>query len=183
MWHAIIESCVLPRNVRGIFFDAEGTLWYPKVSGAVEQFWRHPTVDRALELFQVEPDLAETLAALRRSGIPLIVVSKHVQPLLEQLLEAFKLRGYFDSVLVASDKAAAIQRFVTEHRLDPILMIGDTPEVDVTPVRRSGFAAVLVDRAGRAFSAQPTVPRLSLVPALLGLQAWPPKTGLVSSEV
>jgi FMN phosphatase YigB (HAD superfamily) len=131
-----------------VFFDAEGTLWVTRSNFSTNDYWKDPGLGSARRVFEVDPDASEVLRKLRTHGIRTVVVSRHVAPLLNELLDHFGLRDLFDEVLVVWDKAAAIQQYLGSHGLDAsqAAMVGDTLEVDVLPAASIGVSSYLIDR-------------------------------------
>lgn len=136
------------RRLTHVFFDAEGTLWVPRPGRSFAEFWDDPDPARAVEIFEPTPHLAETLDALQRRGLRLVVVSLHDVHVLPRLLQGFGIADRFDDVLVNGHKGARILQWLADHGLGPenAVMVGDRPDLDIDPVEAFGVPAVLLDR-------------------------------------
>ena len=152
--HCQIEMAKGSRGFDYVFLDAEGTIYIPRAGKSCERFWSEgdQTLDRALTYFKPVENVQDILERIRRAGIKLVVVSKHRPRLLFGILDKFSLLNLFQDVLVGEDKGDLIASYLEERGLSKarVLMVGDTPSLDVEPVRRAGIRAVLIsqDRDG-----------------------------------
>ncbi len=137
-----------------VFFDAEGTLYLPKLGHSYREFWEggEPTLERAARIFQLDPDAPGVLRALRRQGVRLVVASKHREALLRSMLIHFGIWHLFDAVLVGDEKGVLVADYLRERglRKDDAVMIGDRPHLDVHPVEAAGVRAYLLRREHNA---------------------------------
>lgn len=141
-------GAVPPGTIRVVFFDAEGTLWGPRPGRTMKEFWRRPTREHARMVFQVSANVRSVLGRLKQSGCRLVVLSRHDEKLLPQLLEEFHLSTFFDDVLINGDKGERAIAWLKAQNMTPhnALMVGDREDLDILPLRRVGIHAVLVDR-------------------------------------
>jgi FMN phosphatase YigB (HAD superfamily) len=132
-----------------VFFDAEGTLYGPRGGRTSEEFWdsEERTEERAKRFFTLDPDIPQLLRALKDRGHRLYVLSRNVEQVLFPLMFHFGIREYFDEVVIREDKGRYLDQFKQRRRLaaDQIVMVGDTPELDIRPVRERGFRAIHLD--------------------------------------
>jgi len=136
-----------------VFFDAEGTLYGPREGKTCEEFWNHDerTAERAKEHFALDPDVPRLLQALKDRGHRLYVLSRNVEQVLFPLMSHFGIRKYFDEVVIREDKAKFLVEFRRRKGLaaDQIVMVGDTPELDIRPVKENGIKAIHLDCSGK----------------------------------
>jgi FMN phosphatase YigB (HAD superfamily) len=142
------NSCDGPRRFVHMFFDAEGTLYVPRGRASASEFWSAPSADHAREFFRLDDGVREALETLRRTADTMCIVSWNKKPILDALLEENAIGHIFDDIMLNGDKGRLIRSFLSRRgvRPDMALMIGDTPELDIHPVRRVGVEAILVDR-------------------------------------
>ncbi|MFQ6128202.1 MAG: HAD family hydrolase [Thermoplasmata archaeon] len=137
-----------------IFFDAEGTLYQVRKGKTSEDFWDNgeKTVKRAMEYFELDPGAPALLQALKKQGHRLHILSRNVENVLHPLVSHFDVRRYFDSVVIKNDKAKYLIEFKNREglRKEHIVMVGDTWNLDVVPVGRRGFRALLLDRDSKS---------------------------------
>ncbi len=108
------------------------------------------------EVWHTFPGVEETLADLRRRGLPLAIISNW-DSRLPALLDALGLARFFAVISVSSlegvEKPAApiFRRTVARLGVDPaaVLHVGDSPLEDYEGARRAGLVPVLLDRDGR----------------------------------
>jgi putative hydrolase of the HAD superfamily len=99
-----------------------------------------------------DPDVRPLLAAFRKSGIELGVIS-NFDYRIYAILEALELSRYFDSITISSEAGYAkpspeIFRTALERHAfpaDEALHVGDSEALDVVGARAAGVAVVLVD--------------------------------------
>jgi phosphoglycolate phosphatase-like HAD superfamily hydrolase len=138
-----------PRKFRHLFLDAEGTLYVPKNAKPHWEFWADPSPDAAVEFYELDKGVLETLEALRGQMDSICLVSHNPEPILSALLEKFNIRHFFDEIMLNGDKGKQIAEYLIRHgyRRENALMVGDTPKIDLYPVRRFGVESILVDRS------------------------------------
>lgn len=136
------------RRFKHVFLDAEGTLYVPKNGQSRWAFWYRPSPKEAVEFFELDRGVVETLTKLRSEVDTLCVVSLNSEPVLDAILDTFDIRRFFDEVMVNGDKGKRISRYLEERGLDrtEAVMVGDTPVLDLYPVQKAGIHSVLVDR-------------------------------------
>jgi FMN phosphatase YigB (HAD superfamily) len=78
----------------------------------------------------------------------LCIVSRNSKPILDALLDDFGIRDYFDEVILNGNKGKQIVKYMAERGYDrrDAVMVGDTPMLDLYPVKKAGVEAILVDR-------------------------------------
>lgn len=148
-----------------IFFDGDGTLWYPKTTKrTVKPHWVYTdpaTAKDPLAHLVLTPTARETLEELRARGKQLVLLSTHphepeeAHRLLMQKAEHFQLGSLFDEIHAARPYAASkgeIMRAVLERRgiaKECALMVGDTYDWDFKIARQFGIDAVLIESTYR----------------------------------
>lgn len=152
-----------------VFLDAEGTLYLPKNGKTRHEFWAAPSPARALEFFELEQGVKESLEELRALVDTICLVSRNLPEIIDALLERFGIRHYFDEILLNGDKGTMIADFLdtNDYRLDEAVMVGDMPALDFYPVRRAGIEAVLVDRDYNRWADAPRIAGVRELPARL----------------
>ncbi len=143
-----------PRRFRHIFLDAEGTIYVPRAGRSRWEFWANPSPEAAVDFFELDSGVKEALGTLRERADTMCIVSWNTKPILDAMLDKHGLRGFFDDVLLNGDKGRRIKSYLRKHGLRPedSVMVGDTPVLDLYPVRREGIDAVLVDRDYNKFA-------------------------------
>jgi len=145
-----------------IFFDADGTLWYPKTT----KYEKHPVwvwreygdkINRVRKELELIPTVLETLVKLKKKGIKLIVLStspyppKEANTRIRGNIKHFKLNKIFDEVHGTRDyhesKGEYILEILKKYGLSKkdALMVGDTYEWDYKPAKSKGVDAVLIE--------------------------------------
>lgn len=148
-----------------IFFDGDGTLWYPKTTKrTVKPHWVYTdpkTASDYLSHIVLTPTTRETLEELKSRGKYLVLLSTHphepeeAHRLLIQKVEHFGLDLLFDEIHAARHYIASkgeIMCKVLEQKgiaKEYALMVGDTYEWDYKTARDFGIDAVLIESAYR----------------------------------
>jgi FMN phosphatase YigB (HAD superfamily) len=143
-----------------IFFDGDGTLWYPKKTKYKEgPWWIYKLPGGAKEHNKhliMTPSALSTVKKLRKKGIILVILSTHPhQPrkadaIIEQKIKHFKLDGLFDEIHATRDYHGSKGEFMIEilkRRKIPkskALMVGDSYNWDYRPARNNGVDCLLV---------------------------------------
>lgn len=142
------EDARKSRRFKHVFLDAEGTIYVPHRGRSTWEFWADPSPEHAKDFFRLDEGVAEALDSLRGRVDSLCVVSKNSKPVLDALLSDFGIREYFDEVILNGDKGREISKYLSERGYDhrDAVMVGDTPALDLYPVRKAGIEAILVDR-------------------------------------
>lgn len=143
-----------------IFFDGDGTLWYPKKT----KYTKHPVWlyrDRRFKnhvnhLVMI-PSVLSTLKKLKRMGIITIVLSTHPHPpkeadaIINRKIKHFELDKLFDEVHATREHQGSKGEFIIEilkRRKIPkskALMVGDSYRWDFEPAKNSGIDALLIE--------------------------------------
>lgn len=167
------------QRFRHVFLDAEGTIYVPHRGRSAWEFWADPSPERARDFFRLDEGVAEALGSLRGEVDSLCIVSKNSRPVLDALLDDFGIRGFFDEVMLNGDKGKEIARYLRERGYDrrDALMVGDTPSLDLFPVRKAGIEAVLVDRPYNRWAAAERIKGVRDLPSWLRAAALAEKVG------
>jgi phosphoglycolate phosphatase-like HAD superfamily hydrolase len=136
------------RKFKHVFLDAEGTLYVPKNGKSRWEFWANPSPEAAVEFFELDRGVKESLEQLRSQVDTLCLVSKNPEDILRALLDKFGIRHLFDDIMLNGDKGKQIAQYLSRRglRRDESVMVGDMPVLDLYPVRRLGIESILVDR-------------------------------------
>jgi FMN phosphatase YigB (HAD superfamily) len=134
---------------RVVFLDAEGTLYIPKKGRTFDDFWEggEHTLERAMENFELNDGVKETLNELLKMGHELVVVSLHKEELLEDLLIQLGIRKFFAEVLVNGDKGVEMSKYLEEMNIpkENALIVGDKYDIDIEPAKRVGIRGLLLN--------------------------------------
>ncbi len=146
-----------------IFFDGDGTLWYPKVTKYTEKpHWVYSKYNGADDVHQhlmMIPAVTSTLRKLRKKGIITVVLSTHPHPpkeandLINRKIQHFKLSNLFDEVHATREyhesKGEFIIKILHERGIakSKALMVGDHYHWDYKPARDVGVDALLIQSA------------------------------------
>ena len=148
-----------------VFFDGDGTLWYPKATKyAKKPHWVYTDPATACDPHKhlvLTPTAVQTINRLKRRGILLCVLSAHPHPpeeasrILDAKIRHFQLDGLFDEVHATRPYEMSKGEFMTDilaRRGIPkknALMVGDTYDWDYAPARQKGIDAVLIESSYR----------------------------------
>src|SRR3989344_2912729 len=144
-----------------IFFDGDGTLWYPKKTKRNHPphwIYLHPeTKDNAEQHLAITPTTYHTLKHLKKRGITLICIStspknkKEANRLLKRKIRLFKLSTFIDEAHSTRTHKQAKPEIITKIlkkkgiAKKDALMIGDTYAWDYKPVNDSKVDTLLID--------------------------------------
>lgn len=144
-----------------IFFDGDGTLWYPKVTKHSQKphwiYCEPSTMNDYLRHLVVIPSVIKTLRQLRKLGIITILVSTHphlgkkADSILKEKVNYFGLEKLFDEVHAArnveSGKGDVILRVLKRLKLskNSALMVGDSYKWDYLAAKKVGVDCVLMN--------------------------------------
>ncbi len=133
---------------RHVFLDAEGTLYVPRGGKLLWEFWANPSPETAVEFFELDEGVLESLLKLREQVDTLCLVSRNPWPILSAILRKYGIDKSFDAIMLNGDKGKNISRYLAKHGFDKTrsVMVGDMPELDLFPVLRAGVEAILIDR-------------------------------------
>ncbi len=143
-----------------IFFDGDGTLWYPKrTKRDIAPHWIYSDPDigeRYLDHTTLTPAVLTTLKKLKKTGAMLIALSTHPHSpneadiILNRKIHHFKLGSIFDEIYAARNKqdgkGEVILR-VLKRKCIPksrALMVGDSYRYDYLSAKRIGVDALLI---------------------------------------
>jgi putative hydrolase of the HAD superfamily len=118
---------------------------------------------QSMDLF---PDSVETLEALRRSGVPLGLVTNGDKAQQRDKIERFRLERFFDVIVIEGEFGAGKpDAAVFEHALSVIkvapssaAMVGDHLEFDVAGPQALGLTGIWIDRRARGLGRSPVRP-------------------------
>ncbi len=143
-----------------IFFDGDGTLWYPKrTKQKVAPHWIYsdPGIGaRYLDHLMLTMSVLTTLKKLKRTGVTLIALSTHphsrkeADVLMRNKIHHFKLGDVFDEVYTARNyregKGEVILRVLKQKHIPKsrALMVGDSYRFDYLSAKRVGVDALLI---------------------------------------
>jgi putative hydrolase of the HAD superfamily len=154
---AATESAQIKHSERLWWFDIVHNVFYRV--GMFERF--DDFFERVFQVFeepgswQLFPETARTLAALKMQGVELGIISNFDSRLFS-VMRGLGLEHTFDTVTISSLAQAAkpapriFQLALEKHAVDPeeALHIGDSLRDDVEGARKAGLHAVLLDREG-----------------------------------
>lgn len=143
-----------------IFFDADGTLWYPKKT----KYTKHPVwVYRKYTLPHLArkqivliPGVMQTLRKLKVKGIKLVVLSTNpkepavANAIMQDSVKYFGVKHLFDEVHATRDYHESKGEFILNiinkfgFAKKDALMVGDSYEWDYKPARDVGVDALLI---------------------------------------
>ena len=143
-----------------IFFDGDGTLWYPKLTKhTVKPHWLYQ--DKNIKDYHTHlviiPEVKNTLRKLNELGIKTIILSTHpheekeAYSILTKKVEYFKLDKLFTEVHATREyyrsKGEYILRILKKMKIPKTkaLMIGDNYLWDYKPAKEVGIEALLVE--------------------------------------
>ena len=145
---------------RIIFFDGDGTLWYPNETKYKEvPWWIYKLPGGAKEhnkhLIMI-PSTLQTIKKLKKKGIILVILSTHPHPpkeadvVINQRIKHFKLGKLFNEVHATrkyhGSKGKHILRILKKYNIPKkyALMVGDSYEWDYKPAKSVGIDSVLI---------------------------------------
>lgn len=146
-----------------IFFDGDGTLWYPKSTKHTQKpHWIYhdsATMNDYKPHLILIPGVVSTLRELRKQGIMTVVISTHphfakeADAILKEKVRHFGLETLFDEVHAARNiptgKGAVITRVLKRLGLSKrsALMVGDSYLWDYIAAKNVGVEGLLIDTA------------------------------------
>lgn len=144
-----------------IFFDGDGTLWYPKKTKYQEKpHWIYSlkgTQDDYCNHLIMIPTVLVTLRKLKERGIITVLLSTHPYPpkkadaIIQHKILHFKLSNLFDEIHATREfhasKGEFIVRILKERGIakNKALMIGDNYRWDYKPAKDVGVDALLIE--------------------------------------
>ncbi len=143
-----------------IFFDGDGTLWYPKTTKHREKpHWIYKagtTEDHYAQLMLI-PTVLQTLKKLKKLGVVTVLLSTHPHPpreadaLIHHKVRHFKLSELFDEIHATREFHSSKGEFITKIlkkrgiAKKDALMVGDNYHWDYKPARDVGVDALLIE--------------------------------------
>lgn len=144
-----------------IFFDADGTLWYPKSTKYTEMpHWIYLKSKNANDHYAhliMIPTVLSTLKKLKKLGIITVLLSTHPHPqeeadsIINHKVTHFRLNDLFDEIHATREyhesKGEFIVKILKERNIPKIkaLMIGDHYKWDYKPAKDVGVDALLME--------------------------------------
>lgn len=144
-----------------IFFDGDGTLWYPKKTKYKEgPWWIYKLPEKSKEHnkhLMMTPSTLQTIKKLKKKGVILIILSTHphtpkeADAIINQKIKHFKLDGLFDEVHATREyhgsKGEFIIKILKERKIpkSKALMVGDSYNWDYKPAKDKGIDALLIE--------------------------------------
>jgi magnesium-dependent phosphatase-1 len=143
-----------------IFFDADGTLWYPiKTKHTVKPHWLYK--DKSIKNYHKHlmliPTVETTLEKLKRMGVITIILSTHPHEekeayrVLHGKVQHFKLKELFTEVhatrMYYESKGEFIVSILKRLHIpkSKAVMIGDNYVWDYKPIKAIGVDAILIE--------------------------------------
>lgn len=143
-----------------IFFDGDGTLWYPKRTKrkfAPHWIYDDPEIgEDYLNHMVLTPTILTTLKKLKKLEVTLVALSTHphsrkeADVLMKNKILHFKLDDVFDEVYTARNyregKGETILRVLKQKHIpkSSALMVGDSYRFDYLSAKRVGVDALLI---------------------------------------
>jgi len=143
-----------------IFFDGDGTLWYPKKT----RYARHPVwlyKDRRfknhISHLMMIPSALSTIRKLKRMGVVTIILSTHPHPpkeadvIIKNKIKHFELEELFDEVHATrahpESKGEFILKILKRRKIpkSKALMVGDSYTWDYQSANEKGIDALLIE--------------------------------------
>ena len=144
-----------------IFFDGDGTLWYPKKTKYQEKphwiYSLNKDVNVHYKHLVMIPTVLSTLKKLKKVGIITVLLSTHPHPpeeaayIINHKVSHFKLAGLFDEIHATREYHSSKGEFIVtilKNRGIPksrALMVGDSYRWDYKPAREVGVDALLIE--------------------------------------
>lgn len=154
-----------------IFFDGDGTIWYPKnTKRKIAPHWIYSDKkigDKYLEHLILTPSTVATLKKLRKLGLILILLSTHPHTskeadiVLKKKVIHLKLDGLFDEFYSSRDypegKGELIVKILKKKNIpkSKALMIGDSYRYDYLSAKKIGVDAFLIESEYMASKGKP----------------------------
>ena len=148
-------------NKEIIFFDGDGTLWYPKSTKYIEKpHWIYLKSKNANDHYKhlvMIPTVFSTLKKLKKMGVIIVLLSTHPHPpeeadsIINHKVKHFKLNELFDEVHATREyhgsKGEFIVKILKERGLSKskALMVGDHYHWDIESAKNVGVDALLIE--------------------------------------
>lgn len=149
----------MTKNKTIIFFDGDGTLWYPiRTKHTVKPHWlyKDASIKDYHSHLMLTPTVISTLRKLKKLGITMIILSTHphkkeeAYKVINKKVSHFNLGEFFTEVHATREYYASKGEYIIEvlGRLHipkiKALMIGDNYLWDYKPAREAGIEAILM---------------------------------------
>jgi len=148
-------------NKKIVFFDGDGTLWYPKTTKHKEKphwiYRNDKTKDNPNPHLELLPNVVKTLKKLKKLGIIIVILSanphssKIANKMMKDKVEHFNLNHLFDEVHATPPVMEAKGQFIIEilnklhlNKKDA-LMVGESYLCDCKSARNVGVDSLLID--------------------------------------
>lgn len=144
-----------------IFFDGDGTLWYPKSTGYKEMphwiYLKSQDINEHYKHLVMIPTVLSTLSRLKRMGIITVLLSTHPHPPKEadarinHKVKHFKLNALFDEIHATREyhgsKGEFIVKILKKRKIpkNKALMVGDHYRWDYKSAKDVGVDALLIE--------------------------------------
>jgi len=146
-----------------IFFDGDGTLWYPKKTRYTKGPWWVYKLEGDYKFHNshliMTPTAVTTIKKLKKKGVITIIISTHPHPpkeadmVLGEKIKHFKLEDLFEEIITTRDKGLnknkgkIILKILKKRKIpkSQALMVGDNYVWDYKPVKEMGIDALLID--------------------------------------
>jgi len=156
--HKFLKKSEMKKKI--IFFDGDGTLWYPKKTKNKEgPGWIYDlpiSHKEHNEHLMLTPTTLSTIKKLKKKGIITVILSTHphlpkeADVIINKKIKHFKLEGLFDEVHATREYHGSKGEFmikILKKRKIPkkyALIVGDSYNWDYKPARDIGVDAVLI---------------------------------------
>lgn len=144
-----------------IFFDGDGTLWYPSETKRTKApFWIYglnESLEQYYKRLALDSDTLGVISNIKRNNIKVILLSTHPQPkgeaikILEHKVQHLGLSGMFDEIHATDEtrtsKGEYITKILKKYKIPKsrALMIGDNYRWDYKPAKDVGVDALLIE--------------------------------------
>jgi len=148
------------KNKKIIFFDGDGTIWYPKSTKRKKApHWIYSDKkigNNHLKHLVLTPTALVSLKKLKKLGIALVLLSTHPHPpkeadvILKRKVKHFKLEELFDDFYTSRDnpegKGEVILKVLRKKHIPKshALMVGDSYRFDYLSAKKIGVDALLI---------------------------------------
>ena len=144
-----------------IFFDGDGTLWYPKATKRTRKphwvYHDEQAKDSYLGHLELTPGTKEVLSTLHERGVYLVVISAHpsVEDIalaeIKEKLDYFEISDYFYAYRASEGsnpqgKVAIMEEVIEKLNLtkDDAIMVGDSYFYDYLAPKEAGIDALFI---------------------------------------
>jgi len=144
-----------------VFFDGDGTLWYPEKTKRKEKphwvYALNESENAHIKHLVMIPTVLATLKELKKRGVITVVLSTHPHPpkeadtIINNKVAHFKLSHLFDEIYAAREyhgaKGEMIVKILKERGIpkSKALMIGDSYKWDYNSAREVGVDALMIE--------------------------------------